>query len=110
MKPLLTFYVALIPVLPAFAAGTFTGKVTSVSDGDTLTTVDKKTFKIRLEGIDAPESGQANAVSQSVEQTGCCELDKARRVPTTSGHPLHRLNIYKSANDLRRLGLALSLL
>ena len=56
------------------------------------------------------KAAKQTAVSQSVEQTGCCELDKARPVPTTSRHPLHRLNIYKSANDLRRLGLALSLL
>ena len=47
--------------LPAFAAGTFIGKVTKVTDGDTINvvTTDNKSFKIRLEGIDAPESGQS---------------------------------------------------
>ncbi len=46
--------------LPASGAGTFKGKVTSVADGDTITvtTSDKKQFKIRFEGIDAPEAKQ----------------------------------------------------
>jgi micrococcal nuclease len=36
------------------------GKVVGVSDGDTITVlVDKKPIKIRLEGIDAPETGQS---------------------------------------------------
>jgi endonuclease YncB( thermonuclease family) len=36
------------------------GKVVGVSDGDTITVlVDRKPIKIRLEGIDAPESGQS---------------------------------------------------
>ncbi|MBM4070790.1 MAG: nuclease [Planctomycetes bacterium] len=38
----------------------FTGKVVGISDGDTITVLlDKQQHKIRLEGIDAPESGQA---------------------------------------------------
>ena len=47
--------------LPAFGEGTFNGKVTSVTDGDTLTVAvaDGKTFRIRLKGIDAPEKDQA---------------------------------------------------
>jgi endonuclease YncB( thermonuclease family) len=37
-----------------------TGKVVGVTDGDTVTVLDRKTqYKIRLEGIDAPESHQA---------------------------------------------------
>lgn len=38
----------------------FTARVTSVIDGDTIdvVTTDKKTIRIRLEGIDCPESGQ----------------------------------------------------
>lgn len=36
------------------------GKVISISDGDTLEVLrDNETFKVRLEGIDAPEKGQA---------------------------------------------------
>ena len=43
---------------PAFAD--FTGRVVSVQDGDRLTVlVDKKQVRVRLEGIDAPERGQA---------------------------------------------------
>jgi endonuclease YncB( thermonuclease family) len=38
----------------------FTGKVVGVTDGDTITVLhDRQPHKIRLEGIDAPESGQA---------------------------------------------------
>jgi len=39
---------------------TITGKVVGVSDGDTITVLDadKRQHKIRLEGIDAPESSQ----------------------------------------------------
>src|SRR5262245_49647838 len=40
---------------------TIAGKVVGVTDGDTITLLDseKRTHKIRLEGIDAPETGQA---------------------------------------------------
>ena len=65
------------PILPALALGLFTlifgipgahaetgtttGKVVGVHDGDTLTllTGRRKSIKVRLEGIDAPEIGQA---------------------------------------------------
>jgi endonuclease YncB( thermonuclease family) len=42
-------------------APTFTGKVVSVEDGDTITVLDASqvTYKIRLQGIDAPEHNQA---------------------------------------------------
>ena len=58
MKP--TFIALLALCLSASGAGTFKGKVTSVADGDTITvtTSDKKQFKIRLEGIDTPEGEQ----------------------------------------------------
>ena len=37
-----------------------TGKVVGVSDGDSITVLDadKQQYRIRLSGIDAPESGQ----------------------------------------------------
>lgn len=38
----------------------FTGKVVGVTDGDTINVlVNKESIKVRLEGIDAPESGQS---------------------------------------------------
>lgn len=38
----------------------FTGKVIGVTDGDTITVlVNNESIKVRLEGIDAPESGQS---------------------------------------------------
>jgi len=42
-------------------ADILTGKVVSVTDGDTIKilTKDKKLYKIRLDGIDAPEKSQA---------------------------------------------------
>jgi endonuclease YncB( thermonuclease family) len=45
----------------ALAAETLTGKVVAVGDGDTLTLLDatKTQHKVRLHGIDAPESKQA---------------------------------------------------
>lgn len=56
----------LLPILTAAfgfgvaTAGTITGRVVSVADGDTITvlTAEKNQVKIRLAGIDAPESGQ----------------------------------------------------
>ena len=46
---------------PVFGGGTFTGKVTSVADGDTIVVSinNSKQYRIRLNGIDAPESKQA---------------------------------------------------
>jgi micrococcal nuclease len=48
-----------VSALMLMAAPTFTGKVVGVSDGDTITVLrGHETVKIRLEGIDCPESGQ----------------------------------------------------
>ena len=40
---------------------TFNGRVVSIEDGDTIIVLDEEngTYKIRLQGIDAPEGGQA---------------------------------------------------
>jgi endonuclease YncB( thermonuclease family) len=47
-------------MLAGVNADTFSGRVVSVADGDTITvlTPEKRQVKIRLAGIDAPESGQ----------------------------------------------------
>ena len=50
---------ALLQLVQQAAADTLTGKVVSITDGDTLTLlVDRQQVKVRLEGIDAPEKGQ----------------------------------------------------
>ncbi len=43
------------------SAATLRGRVVSISDGDTLTVVDSRNqqYRVRLSGIDAPESGQS---------------------------------------------------
>lgn len=56
MKLLTTILATLLLLL----SSTFTAKVVRVSDGDTITvlTDEKEQIRIRLEGIDCPESGQ----------------------------------------------------
>ena len=58
-KAILTALV--LTFLAALHADVLTGKVVRVSDGDTITVLDQASeqFKIRLYGIDAPESKQA---------------------------------------------------
>jgi endonuclease YncB( thermonuclease family) len=58
MKRLLSLLILLLPS-PALAAD-FTAKVVGVSDGDTPTvlTAERRQVKVRLHGIDAPETGQ----------------------------------------------------
>jgi endonuclease YncB( thermonuclease family) len=67
MEKLITLAMRRTPHLVAFAlflcflgaVQDFTGKVVGVTDGDTLTVLhDNKPEKIRLNGIDCPESGQ----------------------------------------------------
>jgi endonuclease YncB( thermonuclease family) len=58
MKRLLSLLILLIP-FPALAED-YAARVVGISDGDTLTVLkaDKTQVKIRLSGIDAPETGQ----------------------------------------------------
>lgn len=50
----------LFPVSQAFASQSFDGQVVGVSDGDTITVLnDQKQIKVRLYGVDCPESKQA---------------------------------------------------
>ena len=59
MKRLIATLVLFVLPLPALAAD-YPARVVGVSDGDTITvlTPEKKQVKIRLSGIDAPETGQ----------------------------------------------------
>ena len=53
-------FIALAVLTATANAGTLTGRVVGVSDGDTLTLLDATNtqHKIRLSGIDSPEKGQ----------------------------------------------------
>ena len=57
---LLALFMLLLLLPVCGCAQTITGKVVGVSDGDTITVLDeqKRQHKVRLEGIDAPESSQ----------------------------------------------------
>ena len=72
--PLLLF-LALWP-LPALAAD-FAAKVVGVSDGDTLTvlTAEKRQVKVRLHGVDAPETGQdfGTRAKQAASELAFCK-------------------------------------
>ncbi len=56
----LAFCIAVFASIPATAAEPLTGKVVSVTDGDTVRVLDAANVqhKVRLNGIDAPERGQ----------------------------------------------------
>ena len=64
--PILTLAIAKDPIR------TFTGTVTKVSDGDTIqiTTPEQTKLKVRLYGIDAPETPKINRQSGQVHQPG----------------------------------------
>jgi len=51
---------------------TFTGTVTKISDGDTIhiTTPEQTKLKVRLYGIDAPETPKINRQNGHVHQSG----------------------------------------
>ncbi len=53
-------FAALLCLSAAAQPQTITGKVVAIADGDTLTVLDasNKQHKVRLDGIDAPESSQ----------------------------------------------------
>jgi endonuclease YncB( thermonuclease family) len=59
MKRLIVTLILLILPIQALASD-YPARVVGISDGDTLTvlTAEKKQVKIRLHGIDAPETGQ----------------------------------------------------
>lgn len=53
-------FCGLLIAAPPKVVEEITGKVVGVTDGDTITVlVNKESIKVRLEGIDAPESGQS---------------------------------------------------
>ena len=76
--PLATIFVALAPgvLVHAQVGDSFTGLVVGVTDGDTISVMrDGETVRIRLEGIDTPESDQAFG-SRASEFTSSRVLNK----------------------------------
>ena len=65
----------------AIAAQAVTGRAVGVSDGDTITLLDadKHQHKVRLAGIDAPESGQA--FGRSKQTLSDCAFGKQEVAP-----------------------------
>ena len=58
-RPILVVVIILWFSTAAFSGTVITGKVVDIADGDTITVLQDKTqYKIRLYGIDCPESGQ----------------------------------------------------
>ena len=66
------FNLTLMMLSFGLSAATIEGKVVNVADGDTITVLDEKNiqYKIRLQGIDAPEKAQAfgQKTKQSLHQ------------------------------------------
>lgn len=58
--PAIVLVTGLLLAAPPKVTEEISGKVVGVTDGDTITVlVNKESIKVRLEGIDAPESGQS---------------------------------------------------
>lgn len=70
---------AVLALAPWDALADFTGRVVKVADGDTLTVlVNKRQFRVRLDGIDAPESGQAFSKRSQQSLANICAAKQAR--------------------------------
>lgn len=61
MRLFAMFLLTMLLAVPAWAAQVFEGKVVGISDGDTITvlTDQKQQIKVRLYGVDCPETKQA---------------------------------------------------
>src|SRR3954454_15089446 len=93
-QSLLLTLLLLIPARDAIpAADHFTGKVVGVHDGDTITVLQDRTpVKVRLFGIDCPETGQdfgsraKAAIADLLEPSGCL-ADTSTRADENRGCP-----------------------
>lgn len=95
--------------LPALALADFTGRVVKVSDGDTLTVlVNKAQFRVRLDGIDAPELKQAFGQRLRKSLADICAgktADVADRGKDRYGRTIGRINcagVDANSEQLRR--------
>src|SRR5262245_49872803 len=61
IRALLILFALFLPVTAQQPQQTITGRVVAIADGDTLTVLDasQQRHRIRLDGIDSPESNQA---------------------------------------------------
>src|SRR5688572_26112349 len=67
-----------LALAPGSALADFTGRVVKVIDGDTLTVlVKKRQIRVRLDGIDAPERGQAFSVRSRQSLAKLCAAKTA---------------------------------
>ncbi len=59
-RAILAVLAFLVLAVPIAFADSLTGKVVKVADGDIITVLDNTNaqYRIRLQGIDAPETGQ----------------------------------------------------
>jgi endonuclease YncB( thermonuclease family) len=90
MRTLLLTVALLVPIFAQ--AQTITGKIVSVSDGDTVTLLDSSNtqYKIRLAGVDSPEKKQAygnkskenlsNLVFGKTVDAECSKKDRYQRL------------------------------
>ena len=108
------FPILLLLALPTAAlAISVTGKVVGVSDGDTITVLDgsSKQHKIRLSGIDAPESSQAFG-SNSKKALSDCAFGKQAVVDTDKidryGRSIGRVVVAGVDCNLRQAQLGLA--
>jgi len=70
---------AALIVSSTTALADFTGRVVKVADGDTLTVLVNKTqIRVRLDGIDAPERGQAFGKRSQQSLADMCAAKQAR--------------------------------
>ncbi|HWU34112.1 MAG TPA: thermonuclease family protein [Methylovorus sp.] len=89
------------------------GKVVYIADGDTLTikTVDKLTYKVRLQGIDAPEKAQAFG-NKSKQALAECARGKEAMIENQESDQYGRLlgKVWVDGNDcnLRQLKLGMA--
>ena len=73
------FLAAAIAAVPSVALADFSGRVVKISDGDTLVVlVDRQPIRVRLDGIDAPERGQAFGKRSQQSLAEICAAREAR--------------------------------
>lgn len=89
------------------AATTITGRVVGIADGDTITVLDQENrqHRVRLKGIDAPESGQAYGQDSKQHLSSMLfKKEGAKTVPQTVTVTYSKLDRYGRALGIVRVG------